>query len=81
LDNDNNVDVHISLSCFEAPNDDPGDIFKDESLSEDDELGCFKKYTKGVSSKLMNKMGFEGKGLGKNGKGIQNPIQMCKTKK
>jgi hypothetical protein len=29
----------------------------------------------------MNKMGFEGKGLGKNGKGIQNPIQMCKTKK
>jgi hypothetical protein len=31
LVDDNNVDVHMSLSCIEAPNDDSGDISKDES--------------------------------------------------
>ena len=39
LVDDDNVDVHMSLSCSEAPNydasnDDPGDISKDEFLSE-----------------------------------------------
>jgi hypothetical protein len=37
LVDDNNFDVHMSLSCFEdpndyAPNDDPDDIFKEEIL-------------------------------------------------
>jgi hypothetical protein len=82
LVDDNNVDVHMSLSFSEAPNDvalndDPNDISKDESLSEDVEIGCFEKYTKGVGSKIMNNIGYDGKGLGKNGQGIQKPIQMC----
>jgi uncharacterized protein (DUF342 family) len=52
LVDDNNVDVHMSLSCFEspnddAPNDDLDDISKDESLSEDDEIGFFEKSHKG----------------------------------
>ena len=37
LVDDTNIDVHMSLSCFEdpndyAPNDDPDDIFKEEIL-------------------------------------------------
>jgi hypothetical protein len=77
LVDDNNVDVHMSLSCIEAPNDDSDDISKDESHNEADEIGCFEKHTKGIGSKLMNKMSFEGKGLQKNGQGIQKPIQIC----
>jgi hypothetical protein len=72
----------MSLSCSETPNyyasnDDPDDIYKDEFLSKGDEVGCFQKYTKGIGSKLLNKIGFEGKGLGKNCQGIQKPIQIC----
>jgi hypothetical protein len=85
-------DVHVSLSCYESQQNDPGDISEDEthiedddsvvvsedkSDNEDDELGCFEKHTKGIGSKLMHKMGFDGKCLGKNGKGIQNPIEIC----
>jgi len=77
LVDDNNVDVHVSLSRSEAPNDDLNDISKDESLSEDFEIGCFEKHTKEIGSKLMNKMGFEGNGLRKNGQGIQKAIQIC----
>jgi hypothetical protein len=82
LVDDNNVDVHMSLSCFEAPNvdapnHDSNDISKDESLSEYVEIVFFEKYTKGFGSKILNKMGFEGKMLGKNGQGIHNSIQIC----
>jgi hypothetical protein len=82
LVDDNNIDVHMSLSCSEdpndyAPNDDPDDIFKDEYLTEGDELGFFENHTKEIGSKLMNNMGYDGKFLGKNDRGIQNPIQIC----
>jgi hypothetical protein len=77
LADDNNVDIHMSLSCSEAPNDDPNDISKDQSLTECVEIGCFENHKKGIGSKLLNKMGFEGKGLGNNCQGIKKTIQIC----
>jgi hypothetical protein len=85
-------DVHVSFSYYETQQNDPDDIFEDEthiedddyvvvfedkSDNEDDELGCFEKHTMGIGSKIMHKMGFDGKCLAKNGKGIQNPIEIC----
>jgi hypothetical protein len=82
LVDDNNVYVNMSLSCYETPNDDSSndysdDISKDESLTRGDELGCFEKTKKGIGSKIMNNMGYDGKGLGNNSQGIQKPIQVC----
>ena len=40
-------------------------------------FGAFEKHTSGVGSKLLAKWGFEhGNGLGKNGRGMQTPIQV-----
>jgi hypothetical protein len=59
----NNNDMHVSLSCYETHNDDPGDI--SEGI-EDDDIGYFGNHTKGIGSKVMNKMVFDGKSLCKN---------------
>jgi len=42
----------------------------------DNDFAVFENHTIGISSKLLKRMGNEGKGLGVNGQGIVNPIKV-----
>ena len=42
----------------------------------DDDFVVFENHTIGIGSKVLKRMGYEGRGLGINGQGIVNPIKV-----
>jgi len=44
-------------------------------------VGFFEKHTRGVGFKLMIKMGYEGKGLGKHSQGMIEPLSVVEQPK
>ncbi|EHA8588163.1 hypothetical protein COCNU_scaffold004276G000060 [Cocos nucifera] len=64
------VDPHGSTKCEKS------------AKSSSSKLGAFEEHTKGFGSKMMVKMGFvEGTGLGKEGQGMVQPIEVIKRPK
>ena len=55
---------------------------KNKGVTGSASFGAFEVHTKGFGSKMMAKMGYvEGEGLGKDGKGIAQPIEVIKRPK
>lgn len=55
---------------------------KDKIVSNSVEYGAFEMHTTGFGSKMMAKMGYiEGEGLGKDGRGIAQPIEVFQRPK
>lgn len=57
------------------------EVKNDSSISctfYDDDFVAFEKHTTGIGSKLLKKMGYQGKGLSINGQCIVNPIKVEK---
>ncbi|KAL2481206.1 G-patch domain-containing protein [Abeliophyllum distichum] len=52
-----------------------------KGVSETVEYGAFEMHTTGFGSKMMAKMGFVGGGLGKDGRGMAQPIEVCQRPK
>lgn len=50
--------------------------FSISCTSYDDDFASFKKHTSRIGSKLLKKMGYQGKGLRINGQSIVNPIKV-----
>ncbi|CAM8931845.1 unnamed protein product [Rhodiola kirilowii] len=56
-------------------------VFTDNLRGASSSFGAFEVHTKGFGSKMMAKMGFVGGGLGKDGQGMAEPIEVIKRPK
>jgi hypothetical protein len=45
-------------------------------INDDAFFGVFKRHTKGIGLNLSRKMGYKGRGLGINGRGIIQPLEV-----